>query len=199
MATDAQIVAIVTLLEEAYPQRQALQGTTVALYRRLLADLDGNMLLAAAHQHIADSKWFPTVAELREGALALSASSAGIPTAMEAWGEVVKALNPRLVYHHCETGKAIESAEVYEAHRQTCRECGWRHETPAFSVPLIEQAVNHLGGLKRLARSDNEVADRAHFMRAYDQLAARETKEQKMLPEVRQQVAALAHQLSAGG
>ena len=54
----------------------------------LLSDLDAELLGAAALQHMAASKWFPTVAELREIVAALLSERP--PTAMEEWGMVVE-------------------------------------------------------------------------------------------------------------
>lgn len=50
-----------------------------------------------------------------------------------------------------------------------------RYRTPAFSHPLITQAVNQVGGWQALCESDNLVADRAHFLRIYEELVRRET------------------------
>lgn len=59
------------------------------IWIQLLADIQIDILRAAALQHISESKWFPSVAELRN-------SSARIlnprqQTAIEAWGEVRRA------------------------------------------------------------------------------------------------------------
>ena len=50
-----------------------------------------------------------------------------------------------------------------------------RYRTPAFSHPLITQAVDQVGGWQALCKSDNLVADRAHFLRIYEELVRRET------------------------
>ena len=60
-----------------------------------------------------------------------------------------------------------------EAARQM-QEVG-RYRTPAFSHPLITQAVDQIGGWQALCESDNLVADRAHFLRIYEELVRRET------------------------
>lgn len=50
-----------------------------------------------------------------------------------------------------------------------------RYRTPAFSHPLITLAVEQVGGWQALCESDNLVADRAHFLRIYEELVRRET------------------------
>jgi len=48
------------------------------------------MLIAGTEAHIAHSKWWPKVSELRESCAELSARRDGVPTAFEAWAEVTK-------------------------------------------------------------------------------------------------------------
>jgi hypothetical protein len=50
-----------------------------------------------------------------------------------------------------------------------------RYRMPVFSHSLILQAVEQIGGWNALCESDNLVADRAHFLRIYEELVKRET------------------------
>lgn len=49
-----------------------------------------------------------------------------------------------------------------------------RYRTPVFSHSVITQAVDQVGGWQALCESDNLVADRAHFLRIYEELVRRE-------------------------
>lgn len=59
-----------------------------------------------------------------------------------------------------------------EVMRQMREVGGYR--SPDFSHVLIGQAVEHIGGWQALCKSDNLVADRAHFLRLYGELVRRD-------------------------
>lgn len=52
---------------------------------------------------------------------------------------------------------------------------------PEWSHPVIGRAVDAMGGWRHLCMSEEPMADRAHFLRIYDTLAARE-RETAVLP-----------------
>jgi hypothetical protein len=94
MATAEEILAVFGLLRANY--HHALRDMTAeqisdlqVLWCELLRDVDGELLRAAALQHASTSKWFPTVAELREAAADIVSPNHRM-TAMEAWGEVAR-------------------------------------------------------------------------------------------------------------
>jgi hypothetical protein len=93
MATTDTIADVLGVLMAAYPawgeNNPKIDGT-LEVYRRALMDIDAGLLRAAAMQHIASSKWFPSVAELREAALSIMTH--GDESAEEAWGEIKKAI-----------------------------------------------------------------------------------------------------------
>jgi len=122
MATTDEILKIFFLLKANY--HYALKDMTAeqisdlqVLWCELLKDMDGGLLRAAALQHVATSKWFPTVAELREAATDIASPDHRM-TAMEAWGEV--------------------------AHQ--VRDIG-SYGKPEFSNPLIRRLVDDMGWL----------------------------------------------------
>lgn len=124
---------------------------TLHIYQSLLADIPVDVLEATAMQHIAGSRFFPTVAELREGAMAIAAPQ--YPPAMEAWSEFLNA------------------ADSY-------RPC------PEFANPILNAVIRQMGWID-LCRSENQIADRAHFIQAYERLAARAREDAMLLPAVR--------------
>jgi hypothetical protein len=173
MATKAEIVKLWAVLCATYPQySKDLQPDTleltVSVYQELLADIPIATLQASAKQHIASSKWFPTVAELRQGATSISTTQH--VTALEAWGEVKAAM---LAWNRYSNGG----------------DPAW----PTFSNPLIANMVRNLGGMIALQDSENEVADRARFVEGYNVLLRRAEDDKMLLPgtrELRQQIAA---------
>lgn len=96
MATTNEIHRVWMVLISAYPSwekelSEDKLADTLTIYERLLQDIPGEALEAAALQLIAECKFFPTVAELRAKALSLLGPRS--PSPMEAWGEVKMAFS----------------------------------------------------------------------------------------------------------
>ena len=167
-----EIWNLLTLQYPDYGRGLCLKDLTAALqlYARLLVDIDPDLLRAAVLQHIATSKWFPKVSELREAALALVTHAELSPE--EAWGEVRQTI------------QRVGSYGIFDRATMAYR-------LPTFSHPLIDRAVEIMGW-RNLCASDNEVADRAHFFKIYSQLVGRRNRDEMMLPEIKQVVEALS-------
>ena len=145
---------VLSQLFSAYVHAKVDDGT-VAIYARLLSDIPPCDLQTVVDQAIAECRFLPTVAELRERFHALT-RTLGQPSATEAWGEV--------------------QAQI--------RAVGYIG-TPYFANDVTAQVVRHLGW-RDLCASENAIADRAHFMRMYDQLVERGNSVQKLLPQARE-------------
>lgn len=93
--TEIESQRLWTVLLAAYPSAaarldaQAIRDTG-AVYRRMLADLEYPEANAAIERLIATSKWLPSVAEIREAALTVSAGE--VRAGGEAWGDVLDAV-----------------------------------------------------------------------------------------------------------
>lgn len=162
-----------SLLLDAYPGQfkddPEQKVKTVRIYAQALADIPTDLLKAAVLNHITLSKWFPTIAELRQSAAGLVMKAAGHPDASSAWGEVAHQL------------RYVGS---------------WG--APQFTDPLIRRAVEAVGGWKMLCASDNQHSDRARFIQAYETFINRTTEDLQMLPQVRAFVETAAAQLGSG-
>jgi len=79
------------------------------------------------------------------------------PTAAEAWDEVNRAFH-----------------------------LGGSWEIPTWTDPLIGKTVAGMGGWATLCASENGIADRAHFLKAYRIEATRKRAQRVRLPEARQ-------------
>lgn len=104
---------IVSMLEIAYSKQVA--DETMALYIKFLLDIPFEAGKAAALNLIAENKFFPSISEARQAAIAVLPNNQ-IPTAAEAWSEVTK---------------QIEEASLYKK--------------PSFSHPSIVQATKAIG------------------------------------------------------
>jgi hypothetical protein len=154
-----EFLQVWNVLDRSYPRFCQEQGAenmlqTLRLYYQLLSDLPIEQIKAAVLRHVSCSKWFPTVAELREASTVLSA--APLPSAIEAWGEVLD---------------AMAGIEGY---------CFADHVTvPRFANPITARLVDAMGW-RALCGSENGIADRARFIESYEQLAARNEREQRL-------------------
>lgn len=120
-----------------------LDDQTVELYASMLADIPNDVLEAAAKKIIATSTFFPALAEWHQSALDLIHDKAGIPTPFEAWAEVLREM------------KRVGS-----------------YGEPNFSHPLVLRTVKIFGWID-LCASEQPDYDRAHFVKAYQQLQER--------------------------
>ena len=121
-----------------------LGSSAIEVFVRLLADIPGSVLEQAVLDHISRSTFFPSIAELRSATFNIIEASDPIPTEYEAWSEV--------------------QAEIHRVGH-----CN----LPQFDNPITTQVVEQLGW-RYLCLSENPVADRAHFVQAYQALAERE-------------------------
>src|SRR3990167_8529852 len=156
MASIADIAKLTMLLSAAYPNWNVTQYTN-EVYFQDLKDIPADELFVAA-QHCrseAGRKFAPSVGELRGAVMDLRRASMNIPSAYDAWQEVLS---------------QIGNVGSYGS--------------PEFSSHLIDKVVKSLGW-RNLCLSENQVSDRARFLQAFEQLVERAAREDMLLPEVR--------------
>ena len=156
---------IMVYLASLYP-RFELTEATIEAYHDILHDIDTELLKAAARHLGATGTFFPAAAEIRKAAFEIQANAIGVPSAAEAWGEVMREI------------RRIGS-----------------YGSPEFSSELITKAVHGLGGWRMLCLSENNVADRAHFLKIYDAYLQRYQQDAAMLPEIRELVERLSAEM----
>lgn len=61
----SEVSKVLTMLIGAYPTAN-VTPQTVAVYETMLSDLDAGYVLQAVIEHIATSKWMPSIAEIRD-------------------------------------------------------------------------------------------------------------------------------------
>lgn len=161
MASEETVKQILAMLSAEYPEHiiklsaEQLRNQR-DLYPMALADIDDNLLRAAALRHVDESNWFPKISELRKAAARIAQPEALDPA--EAWGQVVKAIP---IY-----GATIAGADG--------------PGIPPFDDPLTAAVVRQFGW-NNLCWSENPVADRARFIEAYERQAQR-AQERAALP-----------------
>jgi len=161
MASVDRIAKTMGVMAHAYP-RYELSADSVKLYAKLLADIPEEILEASAHQIMAESKFFPSVAEWREMAHKLMTGAHNIPTAYEAWENAMSQVGTCGEYYRYTHGRY-----------------------PEYAHPLIEKAVKIIG-YQHLLMSENIAIDRAHFFKIYESLVNRAEEDIRLLQDVRQ-------------
>lgn len=138
---------------------------TAALWEKMLSDMPYELAEAALVKVLATAKYFPTVAEIREAAAQIAGPA--VPSAAEAWGEVMTALRRYGLYQWDEAAK--------------------------FFTPAVRKMVERFGWWE-LCHAENIDVLRGQFMKAWETHAKYE-REQAMLPQpVRQMIAEIAEQ-----
>ncbi len=156
--TKARISELIGTMASLFPSAEVGAKTNRA-YVAMLQDVPLVVLTAAVDQCCAECKFLPTVAEIREKANMLTQPSA--PPALQAWKTVIEAIK-RYGWN-----KSVTALKEIEAEN-----------------PIAAEAARCLGW-QELCNSENQIADRAHFSKVYDQLATRQQIDARLLPSAR--------------
>jgi len=183
LASHADIERIVGILIAAYPVQVGKLpvdriAAMIEAYHIVLHDLPADVLERAVEHCISSHTFCPAAAELRAAAFGLSEWARRIPTAQDAWAELTRAQGKGF-WQEQEQGGYVPRLPTAE---------DWSH-------PLVQQALEGIGGWAAFRMSDNVAADRARFIQAYEVYLRRAQEEERMLPEVRQAVGQLADRL----
>ena len=148
--TRAEVIALVALATGAHPAAQGKDPKPVVeAWSLMLADIPFVVAKAAVIKVCRESKFFPSVADIVEAAQELDPEKEKMPTAAEAWEEVVQ---------------LIIDYGPYRA--------------PAYSCDLVRRAAQSIGWLQ-LCTGDNAEADRAHFLKIYESMRSRHVEDEE--------------------
>ena len=117
--TQIQIAKLVAVLLAAYPGSKATDATS-AVYERMLADLDHAAAEAAIDRLIGTAKFLPTVAEIREAALAIYAGE--VRPGLDAWGDVRALFRRGFSVHRAPTAADLDDPVAWDC----LQAMGWR-------------------------------------------------------------------------
>lgn len=124
--------------------------------------------------------------------------AAGIPTAAEAWGQVIgglKIVDTVLCQEGFDLRNAITgtggpyliASREYNHHRRVCTICKDGGLVEEYSHPVVAETVRLLGGRAMLI-TDNPAADRKQFIDAYRERVALEGRKHIMPQRVREYI-----------
>ena len=176
MATKEEITEILIILSASYP-RFKLEKETVRAYVMFLEDLDIRDLKAAAKECATKRVFFPSVHELRKTVIEIRRKASRVPTAFEAWNEVMNTGPHRWKdTEEVEGGYAIVEKEY------------------RFTHPLVEKVARLLGWPSKFPLNENSLmSDRSQFLKAYEQELQKMIDYELMLPEVREYISSHRH------
>jgi hypothetical protein len=172
MATRDDIKNIIAYMAEAFPNYHpdvTSPMNSIDVLCDLLGDLPADALKAAVRAACAQSgrAFAPSAGEIRGEVSRLRMKISGVPSAGEAWGEIIGS------FERMPGGNMA----------------GGGH-TPILDHPLVQKAVRCMGGYASIGADffDNQVANRAHFFRVYADLLASWKDEAAELPALTEYV-----------
>lgn len=129
----------------------------MSLWYRQLNDIDAKVAELILHKWVAQNKWPPTIADIREEDAELTGNT--IPDWSHEWEEVRKAIG---AFGYSSAPELLASLK-----------------------PTTREAVERVG-LRDICMSENIGVERAHFRDIYTELAAKRKKENQLPPEIKQ-------------
>ena len=170
MATNQTIATALKTIKAAYP-RFVVEADMVSVWASFVADMPDDLLLAAVARFISssDHAFPPSIPEIRIQATEIKREIVGIPSAFEAWSELMSAPLPRpagSVYRLFKDGKSQDEEEYV-----------WPHD-------VVGVVARRLGWPTRFPSGETEMADRAHFVKAYDAEVNKMMQAETQIPQV---------------
>jgi hypothetical protein len=178
-ADTARLIAVIITAyknPDKFDNKEAVEDT-VNLWADIFADDDERIVVLAVKKHIATSKWFPAISEIRELIVEIQCPDLIAPD--EAWASVAQ---------------YIDTASEFS---------GWEHPERLFP-PQIVRAVNAIGykNLRNLRKRKNDLngnksgLDRVAFMQVYEPEYERERINAMTPPHLRQIIQTTQENLS---
>ena len=156
MASNQTISSALKMIKAAYPRFDLAEKETILVWAGFLQDINDDLLMAAVTRFISSSAhaFAPSIPEIRKEAAELRREILGVPTSFEAWDELISAPSPRpagAMYRIFRNGQYVDEAPYQFPHE------------------IVGVVARRLGWPIRFPSADNEMADRAHFIKAYEQ------------------------------
>ena len=161
MANSRTIAQVLGEISVLYPLMFSPTPEMTQVWKLYLRDLDDELLINALHHYVATAKdnYPPSVPGLRKAASDLKRMAANVPSTAEAWGAIM------------------------ESFQRTS------FDQPALiKNPIVQEAIHCMGGIAEIGRSENSMAERAHFMKIYEGIVGKLTEEDRELPEVKKYI-----------
>ncbi len=158
--TKDEFKLIIAMLTAAYPNFEISNKIAFDMWYESLKDIDLKTAKLAVMKQVTESVYRPTIASLRQMAINIKNPMTTIMGA-EAWGEITNAIKKYGLYRESE---ALESMTKETAE-------------------LVKRF-----GFKNLCLSENQMVDRAHFIKAFDKTREENGKAALIAPAVSQAI-----------
>lgn len=168
MADAPTIPQLIADLKRAFP-RERIPTETLAIFVRELADVDPAVLDEAVRTIIRGSRYFPTIAEIRDVA---ASRVLGLPDEAEALAQADR-------YSFADPQPVDCPHPSYEE-ALDCRRCqgtGVRYTVTVDIHPLVREALDLVGGRHGYRTADEPSVVRGQFLRLYRSLRDRAHRE----------------------
>lgn len=160
--TKAEVAKILAVLAASYPKFE-VDDLKVKVWHEMLCDLEYSVVNIAIKKLIMQNTFPPAIAEVRKAVTEIT--NPKCLTAAEAWGEVLRAVKN---YGHYRAKEAIASLS-----------------------PTTAQVVKYIGWDEICLSEEPEII-RAHFLKMYDQIVAREQERQLLPPAMQAEIEKLS-------
>lgn len=160
--TKGEVAKLLAVLAASYPKFE-VDDLKVHVWHEMLGDLDYSIASMAIKKLIMQNTFPPAIAEVRKAAAVLTGPEQ--VAGSEAWGEVTRAI----------------------------RNYGYYREEEALASmsPITAQLVRYMGWREICLSEEPEIL-RAHFLKMYDQIIAREQEKQLLPPAMQAEIKKLA-------
>lgn len=155
-----EIFKTLAFLAALYPKFE-LEKQTVQAYTEILADIPAETLRAAAKELGSSATFFPAAAELRQAAFDLMEQAQGIPSAYEAWEQVLRQFQGRRQELHPLALRAINQIGGLGAFgaSQIDQEASWRARFVSAYEALVDQERTQARRLPDVAETVKRLED----------------------------------------
>lgn len=167
--TKEEFMRITAAISTYYPKDDPFQNEeAMQLWYEEFKELPYEAVSIGLRRHVNTSKWCPTIAELKEAIVMITAGNKDWGVA---WNECIKAISRYGQYQE--------------------------EEALASMSPLTRQIVKRLG-YRDLCVSENQMQDRANFRMVFDQVAGNEYEKAALPVSLREQITQIGKQQLEG-
>lgn len=176
MSKNAVIKAL-AMLSAAYMKE--IPEQTIQVYITGLSDIHDVLVLGAVEEIVVNSRYFPTIADIREACIYRALPIGRPPSKESAWLELLQVVKTegvyKIVYPDCSTCnnqrlviKYHDESGIPRYGRCTCMDTVVK-QRPDFSHPLIGQTIDKIGGYNWLTSlTENQIGmTRPRYYEAY--------------------------------
>ena len=182
------------------PNAPEITPQVVKEFHDVLGHWDDEVLDAAILHYKSTETFFPTPGTLNNKILDIQLIAVGLPTAGEAWSQVLDAIQYTASVY-CDDGVEIRkrlseriggeymtAIAEYSKHTDSCTVCISGGYAEHYDHPAVAETVRLLGGRDALF-TDNPAADRKQFVDAYRERLQIEGRKHIMPPAVKGYIA----------